>query len=276
MDEPADSTPFLEFKDVHFGYPGEKVLEGLSFSVEEGGGLVLVSLTGGGKSTVIRMAAGLVHPDQGVVRIRGRDLGEMGYDEHRAFLRETGFVFQNSALLINQRVFDNVALQLRYHEPGLGEEAIGARVEEALRRFDILHKAAEFPATLSTGERRQVNFARAMVMETRLLLLDDPFVGVAQAAARKIAGILRELKESRRVTLLVCAESVSHLVDTGLVERIGVLKRGRVARIGGVGEYLQKNTRDLRKVVTVGEAEDLERPAEPEAREQEVAGGSLP
>lgn len=233
---PGPTDELLAFEDVWLSYGRETLLKGLSFRVHTGEALVLVTLTGGGKSTILRMVAGITRPTRGQVMVRRKSLRLLTFEEHQAYLARTGFVFQNSALLINNSIFDNIALPLRYHRPDFTEAEIERRVMECMDVMGIRAMREQFPATLSTGDRRLANFARAFVTEPDFLVMDDPFVGIPAGVARRTVATLRRLKVERRVTFLIATETITHLA--GLADRIGVLRGGELVRSGRVRDFL--------------------------------------
>ena len=224
----------LCYEEVTFAYGSDTVLAGLDLDLAAGDRLLLVSLSGGGKTTILRLALGLRQPQSGHVRIDGRSLAEMDYDELQAFRRGTGYLLESHALMVNQRIFDNLALPLRYHH-ALGEDEIRRRVMGILEALDLASHAQEFPATLSMAELRQAAFARALVVEPGLLVMDDPFLGISPQALRRMQTLLSELRERRPCTLLWASQTVAH--TTGLVDRIAVLKDGKIVKDAKVEEF---------------------------------------
>lgn len=224
----------LRYENVKFAYGPDAVLTGFNLDLATGDRLLLVSLSGGGKTTILRLALGLREPQGGRVCIDGQSLGAMDYDQLQTFRRSTGYLLESHALLVNQHIYDNVALPLRYHHR-LGEDEIRRRVMGVLEALDLASHAHEFPATLSMAELRQAAFARALVVEPRLLVMDDPFLGIAPQALRRMQALLHQVRERKPCTLLWVSQSVAH--TTGLVDRIAVLKDGRIVKDAKVADY---------------------------------------
>ncbi|HWX38465.1 MAG TPA: ATP-binding cassette domain-containing protein, partial [Candidatus Sulfotelmatobacter sp.] len=135
MSPDAASEPILSLADVSIGFGNDNVLDDLSFSVAPGETKVLVGESGSGKTLILKLAAGLIQPDSGTVRVLGHDLGAMTEKELLAFRRNIGFVFQEGALFDSLTVADNVAYCLR--EEHVEEEEIEPRVRESLRFVEL-------------------------------------------------------------------------------------------------------------------------------------------
>ncbi len=157
--------PLISFHDVHISFEEGEILKGISFDVAPGETKVLLGETGTGKTLIMRMAAGLIHPDSGQVLVMGHDVSQMPEMELLNFRRPgcRSFVFQEGALFDSSAVYpDNVSFRLR-EEGAMDEPEIDRRVREALRFVELEQSLEKFPAELSGGMRRRVSIARALV-----------------------------------------------------------------------------------------------------------------
>jgi molybdate transport system ATP-binding protein len=205
--------------------------------VERGGTLVLVGESGAGKSTVLRLLAGLEHPDGGRIEVDGRTW----FDSHMAtalppWRRDVGYVPQDYALFPHLSVFDNVSFGLGAQ--GLSGRDTRARVSEALARLQIVELERRAPAELSGGQRQRVALARALVTEPRLLLLDEPLSALDLQTRRVLRGELRRLlSELPCVTIYV---THAPLEATAFGEHIIVLEQGRASQSGTRDDLLRR------------------------------------
>src|ERR1700730_18557909 len=135
MSVTAATEPVLSLEDVCIGFDKGNVLDGLSFSVAPGETKILIGDSGSGKTLILKLAAGLIQPDSGLVQMLGQDLGRMSEKELLAFRRNIGFVFQEGALFDSLTVAENVAYSLR--EERVNEEEIEPRVRESLRFVEM-------------------------------------------------------------------------------------------------------------------------------------------
>ena len=197
----ADSEPIVTFEDVHLGFTEEDVLRGVHFNVSARETLVLIGESGAGKTLTLKLAAGLLKPTAGYVRVLGRDLGAMSEDELLAFRRQIGFVFQEGALFDSMSVAENVAYRLR--EDDVREEEIDARVREALRFVELEEAIDKLPAELSGGMRRRVSIARAIISRPPIVLYDSPTAGLDPVTSQTIITLILRLRDSLGMTSLL-------------------------------------------------------------------------
>jgi phospholipid/cholesterol/gamma-HCH transport system ATP-binding protein len=198
MSATAPSEPVLSFKDVSIGFDKGNVLDGLSFSVAHGETKVLIGESGSGKTLILKLAAGLIQPDTGSVRMLGHDLGQMSEKDLLAFRRNIGFVFQEGALFDSLTVEDNVAYCLR--EEHVKEEEIEPLVRESLRFVELENTLEKYPADLSGGMRRRVSIARALIARPDVVLYDSPTAGLDPVTSQTIITLILRLRDTQGVT----------------------------------------------------------------------------
>jgi len=198
------SGVLVSFDNVRLGFDEGDILRGLSFRVAAGETKVLIGETGAGKTLVLKLAAGLLHPDAGSVRVLGRDLRELSEEELFAFRRKIGFVFQEGALFDSLTVGENVAYRLR--EEHVDDDEIEARVLESLRFVELEETVERFPAELSGGMRRRVAIARALVDRPAIVLYDSPTAGLDPITSQTIITLILRLRDSQGVTSLLATQ----------------------------------------------------------------------
>jgi molybdate transport system ATP-binding protein len=198
--------------------------------------LVLVGESGAGKTTVLRLLAGLERPDRGSIRVDGALYfdGDAGV-ARPARERSIGFVAQDYALFPHLSVAENVAFGLRAQ--GLGSAASRARVNAVLRRLGLQDLAARRPAQLSGGQQQRAALARALVLEPRLLLLDEPLSALDVQSRRELRTELRMLLASLPCVTVVVTHSPMDALVFG--DRIGVFEAGRITQTGTRDELLR-------------------------------------
>ena len=196
--EESASIPRIEFRNVSICYDDEVVLDDVSFVVWPAELKLMLGQSGGGKSTVIKLALGLEKPDAGKILIDGEDitpLPEEGLDRIR---NKMGVVFQEGALFDSLTVFENVAYRL--HEHGEPEDKIECKVTEILKFVGLQDAADKLPAELSGGMKRRVAIARAVVDEPEIVLFDEPTTGLDPPTARTICELGLKLRDVRGVS----------------------------------------------------------------------------
>jgi sulfate/thiosulfate transport system ATP-binding protein len=198
-------------------------LDDVSISVPEGSLTALLGPSGSGKSTLLRVIAGLEAPDAGRVMIHGQDATAVRPQE-----RGVGFVFQHYAAFKHMTVWNNIAFGLSIRKRS--KQEIKARVDELLELVHLEGFADRYPAQLSGGQRQRMALARALAVEPKVLLLDEPF-GALDARVRKDLRIwLRRLHDEVHVTTIFVTHDQEEAMD--VAEQIVVMNDGRVEQTG--------------------------------------------
>jgi phospholipid/cholesterol/gamma-HCH transport system ATP-binding protein len=199
--EGAGFEPAVTFEDVWMGFDEGPVLRGVTFQVQERETLILLGETGTGKTLTLKMAAGLLTPDNGSVIVLGNEVSEMKESELLAFRRKLGFVFQEGALFDSMTVAENVAYRLR--EDGVAQEEIEPRVREVLQFVELDHALEQLPSELSGGMKRRVSIARALINHPPIVLYDSPTAGLDPITAQTIITLILRLRDVYGVTALL-------------------------------------------------------------------------
>jgi sulfate transport system ATP-binding protein len=198
-------------------------LDDVSIDVPSGGLTALLGPSGSGKSTLLRVIAGLEQADEGTVLIAGENATKLRVQD-----RNVGFVFQHYAAFKHMTVFDNVAFGLKIR--GTGKTEIGDRVDQLLALVHLEGFAKRFPSQLSGGQRQRMALARALAVEPRVLLLDEPF-GALDARVRKdLRTWLRHLHDEMHVTTIFVTHDQEEAMD--VAEQLVVMNDGRVEQVG--------------------------------------------
>ncbi len=191
-----DGRPALAFRNVSIAFAGPPVLEDISFNVAPGETRVLLGPAGVGKSVLLKLANGLLRPDEGSVLLFGEDIARMREEALFPLRIRTGMVFQEGALFDSLAVRDNVAYQLIQEE--VADAEIDERVREALRFVGLESTFNLFPGSLSGGMRRRVAIARALIHNPELLLYDSPTGGLDPVTSTTIIGLIVKQRDVYR------------------------------------------------------------------------------
>lgn len=221
----------IHFSNVTKRYPnGFEALSDVSFHIGRGEMVFLTGHSGAGKSTLLKMIPLIERPNAGQVIIDEKHLGRVKRRHIPALRRDIGIIFQDSKLLNDRNVFDNVALPLLVsgdHHP----REVGRRVRAALDKVGLLSRENDFPISLSGGERQRVGIARAVVNRPKVLIADEPTGNLDPALSREIMSLFEQFNQVG-VTLLIASHDLE-LIGR-LKKRILAIRRGRlVADEGG-------------------------------------------
>jgi sulfate transport system ATP-binding protein len=215
-------------------------LRDVSLEVKTGELLALLGPSGSGKTTLLRVIAGLESPEIGRVIY-----GEDDVTEKSAYERKAGFVFQHYALFQHMDVFENIAFGLRVLPGGKrpDSEGIARRVGELLQLIQLEGYERRLPSELSGGQRQRVSLARALAIEPRVLLLDEPF-GALDAKVRKdLRKWLRHFHEQTHLTSLFVTHDQEEAFE--LADRVVIFNQGQIQQIGTVSELRQNPQNDF-------------------------------
>jgi sulfate transport system ATP-binding protein len=213
----------------HFG--SFTALDDVSIEVEAGSLTALLGPSGSGKSTLLRVIAGLERPETGTVELDGVDVSRQAAQK-----RGVGFVFQHYAAFKHMTVRENVAFGLKVRKRPRAE--IDKRVDELLELVQIVGWADNYPAQLSGGQRQRMALARALAVEPKVLLLDEPF-GALDARVRKDLRVwLRRLHDEMHVTTIFVTHDQEEAME--IADQIVLMNHGRVEQVGGPRELYEE------------------------------------
>lgn len=203
----------------------------------EGGTLVLLGENGAGKSTILNLVAGLMAPDTGHIRIGGETLVDTATRTCiPAESRGTGYVFQDYALFPHMTVYDNIAYGL--HIRHLPREAIDARVRELAGKLELLQICNEKVGNLSGGQRQRVALLRALAVQPKCLLLDEPFSALDIRTQAQMRQELREILVAAKIPTIMVTHDLRDAVALG--DRICLMEQGKIVLCGDGDAILQK------------------------------------
>jgi len=226
----------IEFQDLHKAFGPKKVLQGFSLTVNDGETMVIIGYSGTGKSVAIKHVVGLLEPDAGQVAVDGDVVSTLGRGALMALRARIGFVFQFAALFDSMTIFDNVAFGLRRHR-ALKEAEIRDRVAHALGLVDLTGTEQRMPAELSGGMRKRVGLARAIAIQPKYMLYDEPTTGLDPVTSAVIDRLMVRTREALGVTSIVITHDMRSAYTVG--DRIAMLYEGRVRQVGTVDEIRQ-------------------------------------
>jgi phospholipid/cholesterol/gamma-HCH transport system ATP-binding protein len=198
-----DSTsPVIKFENVSIAFEEKTVLDGISFSLARGETKAIFGVAGSGKSTILKLAMGLIKSDAGHIFALGEDVTQMSEESLFELRRKIGMVFQESALFDSLTVRENVAFRLM-EEHDLSEEEIERRVRESLSFVELEHTMDMFPSELSGGMRRRVAIARAIVTQPEILLYDSPTGGLDPVTSTTIVELIVKQRDVYKTSSLL-------------------------------------------------------------------------
>jgi NitT/TauT family transport system ATP-binding protein len=259
------TSPLIQFRDLGLRFGAEQIYAGLDLDIREGELLCLLGPSGCGKSTALRVLAGLLHYDSGSVTIDGATPNERW--------RDMAFVFQNPRLLPWRTAKENVALSMELRELGLDRAQREQRATDLLKLVGLEADGHKYPRMLSGGERQRVSLARALAVEPRIILMDEPFSALDPNTRLRMRRELIDIWQRTQKTIVFVTHDVDEAID--LADRI-VLLSPKPTRVVDTLTVTENRPRTLRADTSLMQLRDriMARFHDPFA-EETAEGGTL-
>jgi len=229
----------IKIRGLHTVLNGKTIFDGVDLDIPRGRITAVMGPSGTGKTTLMRHITGQLAPDAGEVFVDGRDVVRISRNELFVLREKIGYLFQNSALLTDYSVFENVAFPLRQHLR-LPEELLRNIVLTKLQAVGLRGAADLMPAELSGGMVRRVALARAIVRDPMLIIYDEPFVGLDPIALNQILKLIRVLNDTLGITSILVAHELAAV--RLIADSIFLIAGGKIAAHGTPDELARGET----------------------------------
>jgi phospholipid/cholesterol/gamma-HCH transport system ATP-binding protein len=244
---PADGDVIVDVRDVHYSLSGREIFSGLTLQATRGQITAVMGPSGTGKTTLLRLITAQIFADSGEVKVFGENLGGLSRRQTFALRRRMGMLFQNSALLTDINVFENVAFPLREHTD-LPEPLIRNLVLTKLNAVGLRGAAALMPEELSGGMARRVALARAVIMDPELLIYDEPFVGLDPIALGVIMRLIQQLNQTLGITSIIVSHDVRELAS--IAHHSYLMAGGKIVAAGTPAELAASELPIVRQFIS--------------------------
>ena len=245
MSEPQ--TIAVEFQRVMKSFGTKRVLNDVSFHIDQGQALCLLGRSGTGKSVTLKLIMALIRPDSGEVWVDQNNVVGMNERGLSSVRKKLGYLFQDAALFDSLTLYENLALPLA-RLTRKSKDEIDDVVHHVLADVGLGSDGAKYPSALSGGMRKRAGLARALVLEPKILLADEPSSGLDRITASEIDELLIRQKAERGTALIIVTHDV-HGART-VADRVGVLDKGNLVAFGSVDEVSQSENEVARKLIT--------------------------
>lgn len=236
--EAAKKDPaHIKLRDIHKSYGDAHILKGISFDIQRGKTNVIIGPSGSGKSVLMRQIIRLESPSSGQILVDGVDFAALKGMNLERVRRKMGMVFQSSALFDSMTVFENVAFPLREHTK-MSRKEVRERVMSRLETLGIGDSHAKSPAELSGGMQRRVAVARAIVLETDILIYDEPTTGLDPVTVQTVDQLIMETEARFGVTSIIISHDMASVFR--IADQITFLYFGEVYASGPPKELLEQ------------------------------------
>ncbi len=223
----------VQVEDVHFAYPGRPLFHGVSLEIPRRKVIGIMGASGCGKTTLLRMIGGQLHPDAGTIKIDGEVIHALGRDDLYRVRRKLGMQFQQGGLFTDLSVFENIAFQLR-EKTSLPESMIRDIVLMKLNAVGLRGASHLMPSELSGGMARRVGLARAISMDPDLIMYDEPFSGLDPISCNVIGNLIRKLNDALGLTSIVVSYDAKEAL--AIIDYVYFIADGKVVAQGPTEE----------------------------------------
>jgi phospholipid/cholesterol/gamma-HCH transport system ATP-binding protein len=233
----------IKLTDVHKSFGAQKVLNGLNLEIPEGKVTAIIGPSGEGKSVLLKHIIGLLQPDSGQIEVDGESILGLRRSQLNRIREKFGMLFQNAALFDSMSVFENVAFPLQ-EKTKFTRDEIRRRVVSALEDVGLKNVENKFPDELSGGMKKRVGLARAVVLDPKIILFDEPTTGLDPVIKRAIHHLIRETHTKFGFTAVVVSHEIPEIFD--IAQNVAMLYQGEILQHGTPDE-IQASTHPVVK-----------------------------
>ena len=226
----SDSSAIIRTENLHKWFGDNHVLRGVDLSFDEGTTTVILGGSGTGKSVLMKHLIGLLQPDEGSVVVEGEIVGDLSGRELNRLRAKFGMVFQSAALFDSMSVLDNVAFPVREHRKDLDERQVADLVKAKLAMFGLEGIEDKYPADLSGGMRKRVGLARAIILDPKIVLYDEPTTGLDPITTDYVDESIMHAKEQLQVTSVVISHDIASAFK--IADNVAFLHEGQIIAYG--------------------------------------------
>ena len=219
----------ITLRNVHKSFGPQKVLDGLDLDIPDGKITAIIGPSGEGKSVLLKHLIGLLQPDSGTVEVDGESIVDVRRSELNRIREKFGMLFQNVALFDSMTVFENVAFPLE-EKTSLPKGEIRDRVLSALEDVGLKNIENKFPDELSGGMKKRVGLARAVVLNPKIILFDEPTTGLDPIIKRAIHQLIKDTHAKFGFTAVIVSHEIPEIFD--VAQNVAMLFRGKILQHG--------------------------------------------
>jgi phospholipid/cholesterol/gamma-HCH transport system ATP-binding protein len=245
----------IRLLDVHKAFGDKVVLAGVSLDVRDGENTVIIGASGSGKSVTLKLIVGLMEPDAGEIEVDGQNVPDLDRDQLAEVRAHIGYVFQFAALFDSMTVAENIRLGLV--KRGLDEATIRTRIAQSLATVELSGQEDRYPAELSGGMRKRVGIARAVALEPRYILYDEPTTGLDPVTSAVMDRLMQRTRDLG-VTGLIVTHDMRSAFTVG--DRIAMLHEGVIRQVGSAADIRATTDPVVRQFIE-GRPDDVAPPA---------------
>lgn len=237
----------IELNNIHKSFDGHDVLKGISIKIDKGEILVLIGMSGYGKSVILKHVVGLLNPDKGSVFVDGLEVNRLKGKALSDLRSRIGFLFQGGALFESMTVFENIAFPLK-EKAGLDKAVIEKKVHTVLDQVGLSGSDSKYPSQLSGGMQKRAALARELVWEPEIMLFDEPTTGLDPIIGHAILNLIEEIHDRMHFTGIIITHQLERVFR--IVNKVAMLHEGVIIESGNPDAILASENPLLRQFLS--------------------------
>ena len=234
----------ISIKDVKKSFGENAVLDGISLDLYKGENFVVLGRSGSGKSVLIKIIAGLLKPDEGMVNVLGKEVTTLDRKALQLLRQKMGFLFQSSALYDSMSVRENLKFSLVRNKRHLSAAEVNKAIVQVLEEVELLEVIDQMPAELSGGQKKRIGIARTLIMNPEIMLYDEPTAGLDPITALEINNLINAVQEQYNTSSIVITHDLTCAKSVG--DRIALLSAGKFIREGSFEDVFSSDDKLVR------------------------------
>lgn len=231
--------------DVYKSFDHLKVLKGISLTLYRGENLVILGRSASGKSVLIKLIAGMLTPDEGIIKVKGQEVVKLDERSLQKLRLSMGFLFQSGALYDSMTVRENLEFPLVRNKTGYSKKMINDAISKVLEQVGLLETIDQMPAELSGGQRKRIAIARTLILQPEIMLYDEPTSGLDPITCGEINELINEVQKQYKTSSIIITHDLSCAKTTA--DRIALLEDGRFCRTGDFEEVFMTNDPEAKR-----------------------------
>lgn len=237
----------ISLRNIHKSFGAQKVLDGLDLDIPDGKITAIIGPSGEGKSVLLKHLIGLLQPDSGTVEVDGESIIDVRRSDLNRIREKFGMLFQNVALFDSMTVFENVAFPLE-EKTSLSKEVIRGKVLAALEDVGLKNIEHKYPDELSGGMKKRVGLARAVVLDPKIILFDEPTTGLDPIIKRAIHQLIKDTHAKFGFTAVVVSHEIPEIFD--VAQNVAMLFRGKILQHGTPDDIINSDHPAIRQFIS--------------------------
>lgn len=237
----------IRLESIYKSFDEQPVLQGLTLDIPEGEVTAVIGPSGEGKSVLLKHMIGLLRPDSGQVFVDGEEISSMSRWEINRVREKFGMLFQNAALFDSLTVFENVAFPLE-EKTRLSKSEIKDKVHDALEHVGLTGVDHKYPDELSGGMKKRVGLARALLLNPRIMLFDEPTTGLDPIISRATHKLIRDTHDKFGITAVIVSHEIPAIFD--ITDRVAMLYRGEIVETGTPAQIQRSDNPVVRQFIS--------------------------